>query len=391
MRIQKLFAVLIVLVSALAAAQTRPKLTLDDFFNSVSFPSVEISPDGNSVVIAAERADWDQQIFRTDLWLYRDDTKSLIQLTQSGHDSEPKWSPDGRWIAFFSERKTSSGKSEEADDEEKKDEGTSQIYLISPNGGEAFPITQGEEDVHAFCWSPNSQTIYFATRQPWTKAQKEDYKKEWKDVLQYRTAERGDTIFTLDLSAALARHAAQPAKADASKKEDDTESDLTPGAVAISKSPLRIDHLETSPDGKELAFLSDAINQRQEKYEDIEIYTVDLTSVARALPLTSSGQALPATAASGKESMVETKLAEPNRITTNQAVEVRPHWANDSRHIFFSVEVGDPLGPYRDLQPHLYWVDTISKKVEQWNADFPGPIEHYTVAADAILASAATV
>jgi len=75
---------LILLTAAFAFAQ-KPKLTLDEFFNSVSFPSVEISPDGNSVAIVAERADWDQQVFRKDLWLYRDDAKgsSLIQLTQS--------------------------------------------------------------------------------------------------------------------------------------------------------------------------------------------------------------------------------------------------------------------------------------------------------------------
>ncbi|MGA7590241.1 MAG: hypothetical protein WBW02_07005, partial [Candidatus Sulfotelmatobacter sp.] len=83
-------------------AEDKPKLTLDEFFNSVSYPEVTLSPDGNSVVIETERADWDQQIFRNDLWLYRDDGKggSLIQLTQSGHEVDPKWSPDGRWIAF---------------------------------------------------------------------------------------------------------------------------------------------------------------------------------------------------------------------------------------------------------------------------------------------------
>src|SRR6202795_5401174 len=56
----------------LAHAQTaKPMLTLDEFFNSVSFPSVNVSPDGNSVVIETERADWEQQIFRKELWLSR--------------------------------------------------------------------------------------------------------------------------------------------------------------------------------------------------------------------------------------------------------------------------------------------------------------------------------
>jgi len=168
MRIRKYACVVAILVSSALAvlAQSKLKLTLDDFFNSVSFRSVELSPDGNSVVIATDRADWDQQIFRTDLWLYRGDSKSLIQLTQSGHDSDPKWSPDGQWIAFLSERKSTAGKSDDSDSDSKDKDEVSQIYLISPHGGEAFPITQGEEDVHTFSWSSDSQTIYFATRQP---------------------------------------------------------------------------------------------------------------------------------------------------------------------------------------------------------------------------------
>ena len=52
---------------------------------------------------------------------------------------------------------------------------------------------------------PTPRRIYFATRDPWTKEQKDDYRKKWKDVVQYRTAERGDTIFAFDVSAALAK------------------------------------------------------------------------------------------------------------------------------------------------------------------------------------------
>ena len=370
MRIQQtVFTAVLMLSCALAAAaQNKPKLTLDEFFNSVGINGVEISPDGNSVVFAAERADWDQQIFRSDLWLYRDDAKggSLVRLTQSGHDSEPKWSPDGRWIAFVSERKSSSEKSGDSDsDSGSKDEASSQIYLISPNGGEAFAITEGEEDVHAFSWSVDSKTIFFATRQPWTGEQKDEYKKEWKDVVQYRTAERGDLIVALNVAAALERHAAAPAKTDTKTDEEKKKTeDLTPGARRVAATPLRVDHLEPSPDGTKLAFLSNAINQRQEKYEDVEIYTVDIAGS-------------------------ETKLATPRRITHNTAVELRPHWASDSRHILFQVEIGDVSGPYRDLQPHLYSIDTEKPdSVEQWSKNFIGPVDHFTVAGNTILAAA---
>jgi dipeptidyl aminopeptidase/acylaminoacyl peptidase len=379
MKTAKLFFFLILVASAFSTfAQSKPKLTLDEFFNSVSYPSIAISPDGSSVVIVTERADWDQQIFRKDLWLYRSDLKSddaqsgsLIQLTQSGHDSEPKWSPDGRWIAFLSERKSSSGKDSDSDDDDDKGE-ISQLYVISPSGGEAIQLTQGQADVHTFSWSGDSRTLYFATRQPWSKEQKDAYKDHWKDVVQYRTAERGDTIFALDLSGAMAQNFAEAKKQSTKEQsEKEKESDETSGAHAIATSPLRVDDLVTSPDGSKLAFASNSINQRQEKYEDVEIYEVDL-----------------ARSATGAEKSNVEKPVEPRRLTHNQAIEGNLHWAHDNRHIFFTVEVGDVNGPYRDLQPHLYWLDSETGAVEQWSKNFIGPIDHYAVASDFVLAAA---
>jgi acylaminoacyl-peptidase len=359
-------SILIFVSISVAAAQTKPKLTLDDFFNAVSFAAIATSPDGNSVVINTERADWDQQIFRKDLWLYRAaDGGSLIQLTQSGHDSQPKWSPDGRWIAFVSERKPQAEKADDDKgqgqykDKDEKDE-VAQIYVISPTGGEAIQVTTGEEEVHAYSWSADSRILYFATRNPWSKQQKDDYKKQWKDVEQYRAAERGDTIFAFDLASALDRHKIGPENAHT---DDEKESDSTPGARVIATTPLRVDDLITSPDGSKLAFLTNAINQRQEKYEDVELYVVTLS------PLPSG----------------ENK---PRQVTHNQAQESHPEWAKDNRHIFFTVEVGDVAGSYRDLQPHLYWVDSETGSIEQWSKNFIGPVEHYAVAGNNVLASA---
>src|SRR5207244_2159245 len=139
-------------VGTFTFSQNKPKITLDEFFNAVSFSSVKLSPDGNSVVIGTERADWDRQIFSKNLWLYRSDAASgpLIQLTQSGHDTDPKWSPDGRWIAFLSDRKsdTEDADDDSGDDSSKKEEEADQIYLIDPHGGEAFAVTSGAEEVH---------------------------------------------------------------------------------------------------------------------------------------------------------------------------------------------------------------------------------------------------
>jgi len=338
--------VFLLLLCATSFAQ-KPKLTLDDLFNSVSFESVALSPDGHSVVIGTNRADWDQEIFRKQLWIYRDSSATLVPLTQSGHDSSPQWSLDGRWIAFLSDRKFESGDSGEKDKD--KDEDREQLYLISPDGGEAFAITEGSEGVHAFAWSADSRSLFFATRTPWTKSQKDDYKKEWKDVSQYRVAERGDMIFSLDLADAIAHHdknGTQPAK-------DEKDAGTTPAARQIATTPWRVQQLVASPDGHKLAFVTESISERQEKINEFEIYAIDT-----APP--SPNQA-------------------PHQLTRNEAVEHSIYWSQDSRRVFFLTELGSVEGKYKDTQPHLYSVDVDSGQVQRWAANFEGAVNHYAV------------
>ena len=343
--------VLAAVISFSAHAADKPKLTLDEFFNYVDYPAVQISPDGHAIIIETERADWEQNIFRKDLWLYRDSGQgegTLTQLTRSGHDTDPQWSPDGRWIAFFSERKALDSK--EKDSTEEND--TAQLYLISPNGGEAFPVTEGEEEVHAFAWSPDSGTLYFATRVPWNKAQKDAYKKDWKDVSQYRAAERGDTIFSLGVADAISRHTAAISKAK-DDAEDENASDTTPGSRALATSPWKVQQLKASPDGRRLAFVTSSISERQEKVEEFEIFSVDLASASPDRP--------------------------PRQLTRNQAVEDDIDWTNDSKHVFFQVGIGSVEGKYLDTQRRLYWLDADSGAVQRWAADFGGEVSRYTL------------
>ena len=355
MTFQKL-VLFISLVALAVHAADKPKLTIDEFFNSVGYDAVKISRDGSAVVIVTDRADWDQKIFRTDLWLYRvgeHGAGTLIQLTQSGHDRKPEWSPDSRWIAFLSERKAPGIKSNDSDDDSKDDE-TTQLYLISANGGEAFPITKGAEEIHDFAWSPDSKTLYFATRQLWTKDQKDDYKKKWKDVKQYRAAERGDSIFSLDVADAISRHTAE-----GSKLSDDSDNtpDLTPGSRALASTPWRVSGMDISPDGKRLAFVTESVSEREEQVSEFEIYSVDLTTASPDRP--------------------------PHQVTHNEAPEEHIHWAKDSKHILFDIDVGSVEGKYEDTQRRLYWVDADKGEIQRWARDFNGAVHNYSAVQDA--------
>jgi dipeptidyl aminopeptidase/acylaminoacyl peptidase len=176
MRIIRAIVVVLILFFALVAfatgqgAENKPPLTLDQFFSAVGIGPVRISPDGHSVVIQTRRADWAKSIFRKDIWLYRElgaGHNSLIPLTQSEGDSNPQWSPDGRWIAFLSTREVKPAGPESS----QTPAHIPQVYVIRADGGEAIRLTGGSEPVHAFAWSADSSQIFYATRIPWTKQQ----------------------------------------------------------------------------------------------------------------------------------------------------------------------------------------------------------------------------
>jgi dipeptidyl aminopeptidase/acylaminoacyl peptidase len=331
----------------------KPLLTIDEFFNCVSFGTPRLSPDGHAVIIPTERADWDRNIFRKDLWLYRDNAQgsgSLSQLTQSGYDSDPEWSPDGRWIAFLSSRPVSSDK----DDRKGKDKETAQLYLISPEGGEAFPVTEGEDEVHTFAWSADSRTLYFATQAPFTRGAKSQHEKDWKDVVQYRGDERGDVVFAVDVATAVIRRHA----AGVTPRPEEKDSDLlgTPAARAVTRVPWRIEDLRVSKDGKKLAFLTTSVSERQELVGEFEIFVADLTGTDQEVPA--------------------------RQLTKNEAVERRLQWAPDGRHLFFTVDLGSVTGKYKDTQTHLYSVDADSGQIQPWAADFDGHITSYGLTAE---------
>jgi dipeptidyl aminopeptidase/acylaminoacyl peptidase len=334
----------------------KPRVTLDEFFNSVEFGKVVLSPDGHIVVIATERADWDAERFRDDLWLWRDSDGVLIPLTQSGHDSDPIWSPDGKWIAFLSDRDEDSDQSDKGDDD-KKD--VTHLYLIPIGGGEASPVTRGAEDVHSFAWSPDSKTLYFATRIPWSKKQKDEYQEQWKDVVRYREQERGDVISRIGVADALTRQTAMGTKETKKskkdkKKDDDDETGETPGAQAVVTSPYRVKSMVVSPDGSQVAYVTDSVSQRFEALNETEIYAAGTTNPG---PQNKARQ-----------------------LTKNEALEDELQWSRDGKSLFFEVGQGSVEGAYADLQPRVYSLNVASGQATRWAGNFDGAVMHYAPA-----------
>jgi len=131
--------------------------TIDDLVALKRAGAPAISPDGRRVAYTVREANWDENRYDTQIWIVNADGSEPRRLTSGPKSSiQPAWSPDGRWIAFLSDRTD-----------------TLQLYRIAVAGGEAERLTSGEEGVTQFAWAPGSAALAFTMTDPVSAAQKE--------------------------------------------------------------------------------------------------------------------------------------------------------------------------------------------------------------------------
>src|SRR5215813_8399905 len=132
---------------------------------------LEFSPDATQLAfVATESPKGDQR--PRHIWLLNPATGAARQITYSEKaESSPKWSPDGKVLAFLSNR-----------------DANQQIYRISLSGGEAEPLTKGKRNISRFEWSHDGKRIAFIAPD----AKTEDEEKKEKDKDDARVADKDE-------------------------------------------------------------------------------------------------------------------------------------------------------------------------------------------------------
>jgi len=133
-------------ISAFAQDGAKHPITFTDLISMHRVAEPQVSPDGKWVAYTVATPDMEANRNASNIWVVATAGGAEIQLTRSGHDSSPVWSPDGKSIAFLSSRS-----------------GDSQVYLLSTDGGEAHPLTKLSTGADMVKWSPDGKTIAFTS------------------------------------------------------------------------------------------------------------------------------------------------------------------------------------------------------------------------------------
>jgi len=139
------------------------KLTIDQAIDNRELSDLQFSPDGKRVAFCVQEPSTATKTAQRHIWVFDTGTHELRQWTNSAKaEHTPRWSPDGKTLAFLSDR-----------------EENTQIWTMPADGGEASKLTTGKNGVENFRWSRDGKQIAFLAPEP--KTADEEKKEKDKD------------------------------------------------------------------------------------------------------------------------------------------------------------------------------------------------------------------
>jgi len=175
-----------------ARARVATPFTVEALWQLKRIGNPTVSPDGRVACASVTSFAMEKNEGTTELWLFptgfpgKEATPAAKprRLTAGDKDSEPCWSPDGKWIAFTAKR---------------KDDAEPQVYLIAPDGGEARRLTNVATGASALKWFPDGRRIAFVSW-VWPElktdaAQRKRHKERKEAKVRAHITERGEYRF----------------------------------------------------------------------------------------------------------------------------------------------------------------------------------------------------
>src|ERR1700726_567811 len=281
--------------------QPRP-ITVDDQFEIREVQDPQPSPDSQWVAYTVKTLSLKEDKSEERIWMVPFAGGDAVAMSAEGvSSSHPRWSPDGKYLAFLSAR----------------NEGKTQVWLLNRAGGEAQRLTDTPQDVDDFVWSPDSTRLVVILPDPSEeelaaakikdkekegavdKDKKPKTKKPWViDRLQFKTDEVGY----------LDRRRAHLYVLDLASKQ----------LTQITSGDYDDAHPAWSPDGHLIAFASNRSKPDPDRTYNTDIWVVAANNTDKGAQLT--------------------------QVTTNPGDDSEPAWSPDGKFLAYTTQ----------LDPHLF-------------------------------------
>ena len=279
MRLISLATALALIVQAHPSSAADPRrLTVEDLFALKSVGAPVLSPDGAVVAYTVRSMDLKKDSSDSDIYMIPFAGGEAVRLTTSPKaETSPKFSPDGKWLAFLSGR--------EGD--------KTQVWLLPRAGGEASRLTDLKGGVGSFVWSPDSKRLVLVASDPDPDEAPAEPKSEDKKTAKPIVTRR--IQFMRDPEGYLREIRSHLHVFDIEKKT----------SVQITAGPYDDEQPVWSPDGKTIAFVSNR-SAEPDTNRDSNIFLI--------APV--AGET-------------------PRAITTNPSEDEQPSWSLDGKAIVY--------------------------------------------------------
>ncbi len=206
--------------------------TIEDILGFRRVSDAQLSPDGKAIVfVVGESYVSDAQLPKANIWTVSTEGGEARALSSGPRtDTAPRWSPDGQWIAFLSDREK---------------EGTYQLHLLPRNGGEALRLGQiagsipTSRSLKCLEWSTDGRDLFFLTTDPETEEEKQR-REEKNDAIEFEQNPKYTRLYRINIGSGR--------------------------ATCVSPQGLQIWEFAAAPSGEEFAAVSSSLPFEQAWY-----------------------------------------------------------------------------------------------------------------------------